>query len=239
MNQAVLANVEISRAGTASPVVLAARGDVVLKRIDARERALAEAHDFLENLALSLTERLELPAPVVEYAHSRRKSQLDGALGDCQSVFRMVDAAAEHGIDVDVKIGVLGKQLQLLVEHLQTFFRDFIRHRVVDADLQEFEAGAIEALDSVGSQQISIGDHPGNHPAVADAADDVVKLGMKQRLAAADRNHGSAERREAVNAAEHLLQRHRLREIVEFVAIGAGEIAAADGNDVREKRMPG
>ena len=38
-----------------------------------------------------------------------------------------------------------------------------------------------------------------------------------------------------IDALKHLLGGDRLREIVEFVAIGAGQIAAADGDDVRQK----
>ena len=37
MDEAVLANVEIARAGAAAPIVFAARGDIVLKRIHARK----------------------------------------------------------------------------------------------------------------------------------------------------------------------------------------------------------
>ena len=57
------------------------------------------------------------------------------------------DSAAENGIDVHLKIGVLGEELELGVENLQRFLRDFVGIHVVDADLQVFEAGAIEALD--------------------------------------------------------------------------------------------
>ena len=42
-----------------------------------------------------------------------------------------------------------------------------------------------------------------------------------------------------VDAAEHLLQRNGLGKIVELVAIGAGEIAAANGNQVRENNVIG
>ena len=66
---------------------------------------------------------------------------------------RIVDAAAHHGIDIDVKFGVLGQQLQFLVEHLQALLRDVVGHDVVDRDLQVFEAGAIEPLDAVGSSR--------------------------------------------------------------------------------------
>ena len=99
---------------------------------------------------------------------------------------RIVDAAAHHGIDVHVKIGVLGQQLQLLVEHLQALLRNLVRHDVVDRDLQVLEAGAIQPLDPLGGQQVAVGDHAGDHAVLAHARDDLVQIGMQQRLAAAD-----------------------------------------------------
>ncbi len=60
-----------------------------------------------------------------------------------------------------------------------------------------------------------------------------VEVGMQQRFAAADGDDGRAHFAEAVDAPEHFLERHRLGEIVEFVAVGAGEVAAADRDDVR------
>jgi hypothetical protein len=60
---------------------------------------------------------------------------------------------------------------------------------------------------------------------------------MQQRLAATDRDDGSAHRAEAVDPPEHFLGRHRIREIVEFVAVGAGEIAPPNGNNMHQQRM--
>ena len=239
MDEAILANVEIARAGAAAPMVFAARGDIVLKRIDARKRAFAEAHDFLENFALVRCKRLKLAVAVVNDANRRGKSQFDGATRDGEGVLGMMDVTAQHGIDVDVKIGVFGEQLQLLVEDFQAFLRDFVGLRVVDADLQEFEAGGVEARDAIRDQQIPVGDHSRNHSVMANAADDVVEFGMQQRLATADGDDRRAEGSEAVDAAEHLVERDGLREIVVFVAIGARQIAAPYGNDVREQRMLG
>ena len=51
VDQAVLANVEIAGAGAASPIVFAARGDVVLEAVHASEGTLAERHDLFENFA--------------------------------------------------------------------------------------------------------------------------------------------------------------------------------------------
>ena len=69
-----------------------------------------------------------------------------------QRIFRVANAAAEHRIDIHVKLGVLRQQLELLVQHLQALFGDVIRLHIVDADLQIFEARAIQPLDALGHQ---------------------------------------------------------------------------------------
>ena len=78
---------------------------------------------------------------------------------------------------------------------------------------------------------------PGHDAVLADACDDRVQLRMQQRLAAADGNDRCAHRAQPVDSLEHFLRRHRLRKIVEFVAVRAGQIAAADGNDMHQQRM--
>ena len=80
---------------------------------------------------------------------------------------------------------------------------------------------------------------PGDHAVGADAADDVVEFGMHQRLAAGDGDDRGAQRAQLVDAAIHFVDRHGLREVVELVAVGAGKVAAAHGNDVRQQRMVG
>src|SRR5580704_7769290 len=151
----------------------------------------------------------------------------------------MGDAAADHGINIYVKVGVLGEQLQFLVENFQTFLRDFVRVHVVDGNLQPLESGVVKALDAIGDQQISVGDEAGDHAIRADSANDVVEFGMHERLAAGNRNDRGAERTQLVDAAIHFVERDGLREIVELVAVSAGQVAAAHGNDVRQQRMVG
>ena len=128
-------------------------------------------------------------------------------MGDGESVFGIADAAAENRIDVHVKFGVLGEQREFLVENFQALFRDVVRHHVIDADLQVFEAGAIEAFDAIGDQQVAVGNQPGHHSVVADARDDGVEVGMQQRLSAADGDDGGAHGAEPVNALEHFFGR--------------------------------
>ena len=57
---------------------------------------------------------------------------------------------------------------------------------------------------------------------------------MQQRFAAALGDDRGAQFRQLIDAPEHLLERHGLREIVILVAVGAGKIAAANGDQVRQ-----
>ena len=160
-----------------------------------------------------------------------------GARADHLRVLRVVNAAAHDAVDVDVKLGVLGQELQLLVQHLQALFRDFVGHDVVDRDLQVLQAGAVEALDALRGEQVAIGDHSRDHPVAADAGDDLVEFGVQQGFAAADGNDGGAEGGQVVEPLIHDVERHRFREVVVLVAIGTRKVAAAHGDDVRQNRM--
>ena len=138
-----------------------------------------------------------------------------------------------------MELGVFGQQLQLAVEHLQALLRNLVRHDVVDGDLQVLEAGAVEPLDALGGEQVAVGDHAGDHAVAADAGDDQVQVGMQQRLAAADGDDAGAQVGQPVEPLVHVVERHGLGMIVVLVAVGAGKIAAAHGNDVRQHRMAG
>src|SRR5215470_12417510 len=237
MDEAVFADIEVARAGAAPPIVFEAFGDVVLEEIHAREGVLPERHDFLENFLLTLAERRELAVGIVKDADGGGEPQLDSPMRHGERVFGILHAAAEYRINVHVKIGVFGQQYQLLVEHLQAFFGHVVGNSVVDADLKVLEARAIQLSNAVRRQQIAVGDQASNDPGFADAYDDGVELRMQQRLAAADGDDGGAHRAEPVDPAEHLVERHGFRKIVEFVAVGTGKIAAPDGNDMSQQRM--
>ena len=120
--------------------------------------------------ALSLAERLQLAVAIVNDADGGGESEFDGALADDQGVVRIVNAAADHGVDVDVKVGVLGQHLQLLVEHLEALLRHVVGHDVVDRDLQVIEPGVVQALDALRHQQVAVGDHAGDHAAAGGCA---------------------------------------------------------------------
>src|SRR6185437_6224856 len=75
VNEAVLAYIQVTRTGAAAPIVFASCGNIVLKRIHARKRTFAEAHDFLENFAFVRRKGLELAVTVVNDADCRSESQ--------------------------------------------------------------------------------------------------------------------------------------------------------------------
>ncbi len=130
-------------------------------------------------------------------ADGRGESQAERAFADGERVLRIADAAADHGVDVHVKVGVGGQVLELLVEDFEAFLGNVVGGDVIDGNLQPFEAGAVQALDALGDKKIAVGDEARNHAVLANAADDVVEFGMQQRLAAADGHGGGAEARPA------------------------------------------
>ena len=70
-------------------------------------------------------------------------------------------------------------------------------------------------------------------------ADDLVEIGVGQRLAAGDGDDAGAEPRQVVDAAEHLFDRDGLGDLIVLIAVGAGEIAEAHGHDLRHDDVVG
>jgi hypothetical protein len=99
--------------------------------------------------------------------------------------------------------------------------------------------GAVEALDAVGGEQVAVGDETGDCAVAADAANELVELGVQQGLAAADGDNRGTETAEVVDALEHDFGVNRAGGVVVFVTVGASEIAAADGDDVRHDGVAG
>ena len=95
----------------------------------------------------------------------------------------------------------------------------------------------IQPLDALLVQQKSVRDHSGNHPAAPDVPDDVVQVRVQQRFAPADGDDRTAHVRQEIQALLHLVQRHRRREIVVFIAIGAGQVASPSRDDMHEEGM--
>jgi len=173
----------------------------------------------------------------VDDADGRAKAQRKRTLADRKCVFGIGRTAADHRVDVHMEVGVLGEHLQLLIQHLQRLLRDIIRHDVVDGNLHVVEASFVQPLDPVGHQEVAIGNHAGDRAGLANLADDIVQLRVQQRLAAGDGNNGGAKPPEVVDAALHLFDVHGIGDVVELVAVRAGEVAAPHGHDVRHVRV--
>ena len=89
-------------------------------------------------------------------ADGRGESQAERAFADGERILRIFYAAANHGVDVHVKVGVLGQVLQFLVENFEALFRNVVGGDVINRNLQPFEAGAVEAFDALGNEKISV-----------------------------------------------------------------------------------
>src|SRR5262249_13204669 len=153
-------------------------------------------------------------------SNRRAKAQFERPPPDHKSVLRIAYTAAHHRVDVHVKVGMFGEQLQLAVEYLQAFLGNLVWLYVVDQDLNPFEPGAIEALNAVGSQQVPVGDEPGDDAPFHHLPDDVVQIRMEQGFAAADGDDRGPKLAQFVDAPEHRLSRHGLGKVVELVAVG-------------------
>ena len=158
---------------------------------------------------------------------------MPGASADDQGIAGIAYASTDHRVDVHVELGIFRQPLQALIQHLEALFRDLVGHDIINRDLQVLQAGSVQPQDPLLVEQIAVGDHAGDHAVAADAANDVVNLRMQQRFAATDNDDGCAQPGQVINAPEHFLPRHWRRKIVVFVAISAGQIATAHGNDLR------
>src|SRR6516225_676972 len=96
VNQPVFADVEIARAGSATPLVRSPLRDVVLERVDAGEAALFKRLHLVIHRALFGVQGLQLPAAVVNDPDRRAEAELHGAPADRQRILRILHPAANH-----------------------------------------------------------------------------------------------------------------------------------------------
>src|SRR5262245_13001690 len=84
VHETVFTDIKISASGSAMPAVWLSIGEVSLKAIVVGEveRRFADRHDLFEDRALTIVERLQLPAVIVNEAHRGRQPQLAGPMGD-------------------------------------------------------------------------------------------------------------------------------------------------------------
>src|SRR6478609_5252296 len=110
VDEAILTDVEIARAGAATPVVRLAVGKVGLETanagIEVLEDLLAPAdqpHHVVEHGALGAAERLQDARTVVDDADRGGEAKLARTFVDGAGVFRVFYGAADHRVDVDVE----------------------------------------------------------------------------------------------------------------------------------------
>src|ERR1700741_2699923 len=108
MHKAVFADVEITGAGAASPLVWTPQRDIVLERIDASEAALLQRFHGVVYGALFVIERLQLAVAIMNDANGRAEAKFERALADRQRILGILDSPAHDRVDVHMKIGMLG-----------------------------------------------------------------------------------------------------------------------------------
>src|SRR5215470_3218447 len=94
-------------------------------------------------------------------------------------------------------------------------------------------------MDTLSRKEISIRDHSRNDSVLTDSLDNQVEFWMQQRLAPANGDDGRSKFSKAIDTAVHRLDRHWLRDVVVFVTVSAGEIAAPHWHDMCHYGMVG
>src|ERR1700716_3274506 len=89
MHQSVFADVEITGAGTAAPVVGQPLRDVVLKSVDSGKALLFKRLHLVVDVALFVAERLQLATAVVDDSDGRAETQFNCAFADGERVLRL------------------------------------------------------------------------------------------------------------------------------------------------------
>src|SRR5215510_5891825 len=239
MNQAVLANVEVAPSRATMPLVRRPANQIFLKLVVVieREEGLPPGiQDFVVDAPLRRLERLQLAGVVMKDSDRPLEAKFAYPSRDGQRVLGLAYRTPQHRIDRDIELRALGQQTKFLIQDLEAFHRDIVRGDVVDADLKIIESRPVQPLYSLGGEQIAVGDQRGDDVGGANALDQGFQFGVKQRLSPAEGDGQRSELGEPVYATRHLFNRHRFGRLVVFVAIGAGEIASANGDDLRQYR---
>src|SRR5499426_643683 len=239
MNQAVLANVEVAPSRATMPLIRQTANQILLKLVVVieREEGLRPGiQDFVVDAPLRRFEGLQLARLVMKDSDRPLEAEFAYPSRDGQRVLGLAYRTPQHRIDRDIELRALGQQTKFLIQDPEAFLRDVVRGDVVDADLKVIESRPVQPLYALGGEQIAVGDQRGDDVVTANAFDQGFQFGVKQRLAAAEGDGQRSELGEPVYATRHLFNRHRFRRLVVFVAIGAGEIASANGDDLRQYR---
>src|SRR5581483_6436695 len=115
MHEAIFADVEIPRTGSAAPVIWLRVGNGFLELVELRVVLLFPAAPLVPHRALFAAQRLQLAISIVDDADGGSKAQLNRTTTNRQRILGILNAAANHGVDVHMEVGILREPLQLLV----------------------------------------------------------------------------------------------------------------------------
>src|SRR5262245_12773267 len=239
MNQALFAYVEVSRSRATMPLIRQTANQILLKLvvvIERKEGLRPGIQEFVVDAPLRRIEGLQLAGVVMKDSDRPLEAEFAYPSRDGQRVLGAPYRTPQHRIDRDVELRVIGQQTKFLIQDLEAFLRAVVRGDVVDADLKIIESRPVQPLYAFGGEQIAVGDQRSDDVMTANSLDQSFQLGVKQRLAAAEGDGQRPELGEPVYATRHLFNWHRFGRLVVFVAIGAGEIASANGDDLRQYR---
>src|SRR5438270_4296101 len=96
MHQPVLADIQITGAGAASPLVRLPEGDVVLKRINPGEAAFFKRLHLVIDTTFFIRQRLQLSIAIVNNSNRGAKSKLQRAFSDGECILRITNSAADY-----------------------------------------------------------------------------------------------------------------------------------------------
>src|SRR5437867_3046176 len=208
MDQAVFADVQVSGARPAPPVVGEAAGEVVLKPVQAAVAVLSIVADLAENAFFTAVQRLHGAVAVMNDTQRAGETQLDSAVGYDFGVFRVANSSADDRVYIYCKLSKVGEVLQFLVENLQALLRHVVWMDIINTDLKVLQTCLVQTEDFFRREQITIGYDAGYHSVMPDPPDDFFNLGMHQRLTAADGHDGGFQVCQPVDAPDHLVGRH-------------------------------
>ena len=157
MDEPILIDVEVSGAGTATPVIGLAGNEVLLEAVQESEVLPAYVLELSIDSLVPLVQRLQLALPVVDDTNCSCESELGCSACNHYRVLRLLCSTSDDRIDIHAELGESLQQHELLVEDLQALLRHVVRHHVVDGDLKRLKARRIESLYPLLSQQVPVG----------------------------------------------------------------------------------
>src|SRR5690606_17519736 len=99
------------------------------------------------------------------------------------------------------------------------------------------ESGCIERANTFSGDQVTIGDHPGNHLSLTNSTDDLLQLRVQERLTTANRNDGGPKIGQLIDSGYKLPDWDRIGVIVILITVPTGKITPACRDQMGQQRM--